>query len=215
MSEIIAGVVNAPIPTLFILAGVVFLFVAVAGNISGKIEPGPRGRALAGVIGVAFVVSGFAIYTASTPSSVPPLSEDVDGQPVRRDKEGPNTAREDSSVSESTRTAGSVESEYMRPTQKKQGSVSTMPAQTGAKTERNRSDTARPVDEDPFNWTAVIDDPDGYTNVRSMKSSSSEIVTKVYKNEEFYTYKQNGNWWQVRTSDGKLGYMHLSRIRVK
>jgi hypothetical protein len=81
-----------------------------------------------------------------------------------------------------------------------------------------RSDTAleRPKREQPslFALRAVIDDPDGYTNVRSMKSASSDIVTKVHKGEEFYTYVQDGNWWEIRTKDGKFGYMHVSRIRI-
>jgi uncharacterized membrane protein YgcG len=67
---------------------------------------------------------------------------------------------------------------------------------------------------DSFSLSAVIDDPDGYTNVRSMKSASSDIVTKVYQGEEFYTYVQDGNWWLIRTKDGKVGYMHVSRIRI-
>jgi uncharacterized protein YgiM (DUF1202 family) len=61
---------------------------------------------------------------------------------------------------------------------------------------------------------AVIKDPDGYTNVRRMKSSSSDIVTKIYDGEEFYTHAQDGTWWQIKTKDGKLGYMHVSRIDV-
>lgn len=65
-----------------------------------------------------------------------------------------------------------------------------------------------------FDLHAVIDDPDGYTNVRSSKSTYSDIVTKIYEGEEFYTYVQKGNWWQVRTKDGILGYMHVSRIRI-
>jgi gas vesicle protein len=65
-----------------------------------------------------------------------------------------------------------------------------------------------------FNLTAVIDDPDGYTNVRSMKSSSSQIVATIKKNEQFYTYHQNENWWQVKTAQGKIGYVHVSRIKV-
>ena len=32
--------------------------------------------------------------------------------------------------------------------------------------------------------------------------------------EPFYTYTQDGNWWQVMTRDGKVGYMHVSRIKV-
>jgi len=65
-----------------------------------------------------------------------------------------------------------------------------------------------------FILKAIIDDPDGYTNVRSTKSVSSDIVTKVYQSEEFYTYIQEGNWWQIKTKDGRVGYMHVSRIKI-
>lgn len=67
----------------------------------------------------------------------------------------------------------------------------------------------------PFNIIATIDDPDGYVNVRSMKSSDSDVVARVYEGEEFHTYLQKGNWWQVMTKDGKVGYMHTSRIKIK
>lgn len=65
-----------------------------------------------------------------------------------------------------------------------------------------------------FTLKAVIDDPDGYTNVRSMKSSSSSVVTQVNRNERFYTHLQDGSWWQVKTSAGKVGYIHTSRIKL-
>ncbi|ABL64129.1 SH3 domain-containing protein [Chlorobium phaeobacteroides] len=68
--------------------------------------------------------------------------------------------------------------------------------------------------QDIFILKAVIDDPDGFTNVRSMKSSSSSIVAKVTRNEQFHTYLQDGSWWQVKTADGKIGYMHTGHIRI-
>ena len=57
-------------------------------------------------------------------------------------------------------------------------------------------------------------DPDGFTNLRSQKSASSQVVARVDQGEPFYTYTQDGNWWQVMTRDGKVGYMHVSRIKV-
>lgn len=64
---------------------------------------------------------------------------------------------------------------------------------------------------------AVINDPDGYTNVRSTKSdiSNKNIVFRVYRGEEFYvTDQQDGSWWRIKTKDGRLGYMHASRILI-
>lgn len=68
--------------------------------------------------------------------------------------------------------------------------------------------------KDVFVLTAIVDDPNGYTNVRRKQSVSSEIVSKVNQGEKFYTYRQDGNWWQIKTWGGKIGYMHVSRIKI-
>ena len=67
---------------------------------------------------------------------------------------------------------------------------------------------------DIFRLAAVIDDPDGFTLVRSQRSAFSQVVARVEQGEPFYTYTQDGNWWQVMTAGGKVGYMHVSRIKV-
>ena len=67
---------------------------------------------------------------------------------------------------------------------------------------------------DAFVLTAVIEDPDGYANVRAQKSPSSVVLARVNRDEEFSTYRQEGLWWQVRTRDGTIGFMHASRIRI-
>ena len=65
-----------------------------------------------------------------------------------------------------------------------------------------------------FTHRAVIDDPDGYSNIRSQKNAKSQVVTQIPQGEQFFTYIQDGNWWRVRTQQGKIGYMHVSRIRL-
>jgi uncharacterized protein YgiM (DUF1202 family) len=62
---------------------------------------------------------------------------------------------------------------------------------------------------------AVINDPDGYTNVRSGPGTQYEVLSKIVDNETFYVVSQQGSWWQVRTQDGTYGYMHRSRIKMK
>ncbi|NET38703.1 MAG: SH3 domain-containing protein [Cyanothece sp. SIO1E1] len=62
---------------------------------------------------------------------------------------------------------------------------------------------------------AIIDDPDGYTNVRSGPGTQHEIIARVFEGEVFYTAPQPDDWWPVRTKDNKLGYMHISRIEVQ
>lgn len=70
MDEIVKALFSAPLATVFVISGLIFLLVAVVGNISGKIEPGPKGRVFSGILGVAFVIVGLAMHFAQ--NSVPP-----------------------------------------------------------------------------------------------------------------------------------------------
>jgi hypothetical protein len=64
----------------------------------------------------------------------------------------------------------------------------------------------------------VINDPDGYTNVRSKPDTSAPVVAKVNTGEVF-TYETNGipqypKWLKVTLPSGKSGWMHASRIVI-
>ena len=58
----------------------------------------------------------------------------------------------------------------------------------------------------------IIDDPDGYTNVREHNNINSKIILSVKENEEFKIIDKTGDWWKILTKDGIVGYMHKSRI---
>lgn len=64
----------------------------------------------------------------------------------------------------------------------------------------------------PFSVTAVINDPDGYTNLRKAPDGKSAIIARVDKDDVVYTHLQAGNWWQVKVDANTQGYMHKSRI---
>jgi len=66
-----------------------------------------------------------------------------------------------------------------------------------------------------FTLAAVIDDPNGYTNVRSGPSTVAPNIARVSAGERFTTYEQGGDWWRVRTEGGLIGYMPRLRIRVE
>ena len=57
-----------------------------------------------------------------------------------------------------------------------------------------------------------ISDPDGYTNVREGKSTSSKIIATVDSGLPIRVLDTTGNWWQVMTKDNEIGYIHKSRI---
>jgi len=65
-----------------------------------------------------------------------------------------------------------------------------------------------------FVLAAVINDPEGFTNIRAEPSSQAPIVGKVLEGEKFLTYQQTGAWWRVRKGDGTSGYMFRKLIRV-
>lgn len=65
-----------------------------------------------------------------------------------------------------------------------------------------------------FTGRAVINDPDGYTNVRSGPSTTDPVVARIKDGEVFQTDPKQGAWWRVRTDAGTVGYVHQSRIRL-
>ncbi|MBP1165821.1 hypothetical protein JOE44_002705 [Chryseobacterium sp. PvR013] len=60
---------------------------------------------------------------------------------------------------------------------------------------------------------AVINDPDGYTNLRKDKNTTSEVLQKIKSGEKVKVLDQSGDWWLVETKDRKQGYVHKSRIK--
>lgn len=62
MQDVMVKLVDLPLARMFVLAGIVFLLVAVMGRIEGKIEPGHAGRVGAAIIGVLLMAVGLAMY---------------------------------------------------------------------------------------------------------------------------------------------------------
>lgn len=64
----------------------------------------------------------------------------------------------------------------------------------------------------------LVNDPDGYTNIREGRSSSTKIIGRVLEGQEFLYYTdESSNWWKVKfESENKntiIGYIHNSRIK--
>lgn len=60
----------------------------------------------------------------------------------------------------------------------------------------------------------VIDDPDGFTNLRAERDAKSAIVATVKREEVFTFVAAEADWFKVTLGSGKKGYMHSSRIRL-
>jgi len=60
---------------------------------------------------------------------------------------------------------------------------------------------------------AVIQDPDGYTNVRSGAGKDFPVLTIIRENSIFYVFESAGQWWQIIGPDDMRGYIHRSRVK--
>jgi hypothetical protein len=61
---------------------------------------------------------------------------------------------------------------------------------------------------------ARINDPDGYTNVRSGKGTDFEIVAQFKDGEYFHCEPSTDDWWLVQIFSDQYGYIHRSRITL-
>jgi hypothetical protein len=73
--DFLSTALGAPTPKLFIVFGLLFLAVAVVGSITGRIQPGPVGRILGGLLGPLLIVGGLSMEMrplAVTPARAAP-----------------------------------------------------------------------------------------------------------------------------------------------
>lgn len=71
MDDIVSHLLDEPFANLIALAGLVFLFIAAVGKISGRIEPDFRGRIICGILGVALVIAGLFLHGSQDSKSAP------------------------------------------------------------------------------------------------------------------------------------------------
>ena len=61
--------------------------------------------------------------------------------------------------------------------------------------------------------TNKTSDPDGYTNLRKDKNTTSEILQKINSGEHIEVLDNSGDWYLIKTKQGKQGYVHRSRVK--
>ncbi|HEY0653226.1 MAG TPA: SH3 domain-containing protein [Chryseosolibacter sp.] len=60
----------------------------------------------------------------------------------------------------------------------------------------------------------IINDKDGYSNVREAPDSKSKVIAKLLTNMKFRFFESSKtDWWQIETERGTTGYVHKSRIQ--
>ncbi|MBL0737181.1 SH3 domain-containing protein [Flavobacterium sp. GN10] len=67
-------------------------------------------------------------------------------------------------------------------------------------------------EENEVSYGKVID-PDGYTNVRKDKNSTSAIIEKIKSGERVEILDDSENWWLIKTNSGSKGYVYKTKIK--
>ena len=60
--------------------------------------------------------------------------------------------------------------------------------------------------------THFIYDSDGFCNMREKGSISARIIGRIPSDTPVRVLEADGEWWKVSTNNGKIGYVHKSRI---
>ena len=60
----------------------------------------------------------------------------------------------------------------------------------------------------------IINDQDGYTNLRKERSSDSEVIQKINTGDSVEILDNSGDWWLVQTKEGKKGYVYKTKIKL-
>ena len=85
MKEVITALKDTPIPTILVVAGIVFLLLAIAGQLAGRIVVAPERQRWAAVIGDGLLAIGVALYVIAQwptgPSPTPPVDNRPEGAP--------------------------------------------------------------------------------------------------------------------------------------
>lgn len=77
MQSVISQLVDVPFARMFILAGIIFLLVAVLGKVEGKIDPGQMGRIGASVLGMMLLIVGVLLQFSERDSNIDLLAQQV------------------------------------------------------------------------------------------------------------------------------------------
>jgi uncharacterized protein YgiM (DUF1202 family) len=59
---------------------------------------------------------------------------------------------------------------------------------------------------------AVIYDQDGWTNLRQLPTTTSNILQKLYNDEEIVVLGRSGSWYQIKTKSNQIGFVYKTNI---
>jgi uncharacterized protein YecT (DUF1311 family) len=69
VNDLLSALSNTPLPTILVVAGIMFWILAIAGSLAGKITVEPAKQKTAGLVGTALIVLGLVLFFASGPAN--------------------------------------------------------------------------------------------------------------------------------------------------
>jgi hypothetical protein len=69
--DLLGAIKDTPLPTVFVVAGIVFWLLAIAGSVAGKITVRPEHQMTAGILGTILLISGLVLSYLPAPQSRP------------------------------------------------------------------------------------------------------------------------------------------------
>lgn len=61
----------------------------------------------------------------------------------------------------------------------------------------------------------IIQDADGWTNLRQLPDTNSKVLTRLANQTEIGILNQSGNWYQIQTKNNMTGFVFRDNILEK
>jgi hypothetical protein len=61
---------------------------------------------------------------------------------------------------------------------------------------------------------ALVNDPEGWVNLRSLSNVSSKVITRIENGYRVEIVDKVGNWYKVKTSIDEVGYIYHDRLKL-
>jgi hypothetical protein len=111
MESVIKALKDTPIPTIMVVAGIVFLLLSIAGQLAGRITVPPERQRQATIIGCLLVMVGVALHVVP-PRLIPPEPQGVPAptppQPTSKEDQPPQTSTAPPKIEPPASTPGST-----------------------------------------------------------------------------------------------------------
>jgi hypothetical protein len=70
MIDLIKSISQTPLPTILVIAGILFIFLGIGGQLGAQIVTDSIKRKFSGILGAMLLISGFSLYCAGQPPDV-------------------------------------------------------------------------------------------------------------------------------------------------